>query len=193
MQLGRVKDQFELDKMFFIVNAADLAADDKELEGVLSHVEANLLQHGIRNPRLYPISSLAALEGKLAGDVQLQGQSGIDAFEQSFLSFTSGELGQLAVASAEQDISRATQAVADWLASAEGDEASRQAERLRLEQEAAEALGQSQQLQGYTPFEPLAQELRELLHYVLQRLSFRFGDHYNHASILQRCRKTGGI
>ncbi len=181
MQLGRVKDQFELDKMFFIVNAADLAADDKELEGVLSHVEANLLQHGIRNPRLYPISSLAALEGKLAGDVQLQGQSGIDAFEQSFLSFTSGELGQLAVASAEQDISRATQAVADWLASAEGDEASRQAERLRLEQEAAEALGQSQQLQGYTPFEPLAQELRELLHYVLQRLSFRFGDHYNHA------------
>ena len=34
MQLGRVKDQFELDKMFFLVNAADLAADQEELEGV---------------------------------------------------------------------------------------------------------------------------------------------------------------
>ena len=39
MQLGRVKDQFELDKMFFLVNAADLAADQEELAGVLKHVE----------------------------------------------------------------------------------------------------------------------------------------------------------
>src|SRR5690606_35652396 len=37
-QLGRVKDQFELDKMFFIVNAADLATDTAELEQVLEHV-----------------------------------------------------------------------------------------------------------------------------------------------------------
>ncbi|MFC3791098.1 dynamin family protein [Paenibacillus sp. GCM10012307] len=181
MQLGRVKDQFELDKMFFIVNAADLAADEKELAGVLSHVEANLLQHGIRNPRLFPIASLAALEGKQDDDSQLQEQSGIEAFERSFLNFTSGELGQLAVASAEQDISRAIQSVADWIASAEGDEATRQAERLRLQQEAAAAQEQVQLLQGTVPFEPLAQELRELLHYVLQRLRFRFGDHYNHA------------
>ena len=31
LQLGRVKDSFEMDKMFFIVNAADLAASSEEL------------------------------------------------------------------------------------------------------------------------------------------------------------------
>ncbi|WP_270171470.1 dynamin family protein [Paenibacillus sp. SYP-B4298] len=181
LQLGRVKDQFELDKMFFIVNAADLAADRKELDGVLSHVEANLLQHGIRHPRLFPMSSLAALDGKLTGDAELQQRSGIDEFEHAFLSFTSGELGQLAVASAEQDVQRSIDAVASWLASAEGDEHTRQAALGLLEQEEQQALESARRLAESTPFEPLAQELEELLHYVLQRLSFRFGDHFNYA------------
>src|SRR5699024_308259 len=30
IQLGRVKDAFEMDKMFFIMNAADLASSDRE-------------------------------------------------------------------------------------------------------------------------------------------------------------------
>ncbi|MBW7461567.1 dynamin family protein, partial [Paenibacillus sepulcri] len=64
LQLGRVKDQFELDKMFFIVNAADLAADSDELESVLAHVQRNLQQQGIRFPRIFPLSSLQALDGK---------------------------------------------------------------------------------------------------------------------------------
>src|SRR5699024_6522061 len=48
IQLGRVKESFELDKMFFIVNAADLAADAVELKLVLNYVEEQLLQYGIR-------------------------------------------------------------------------------------------------------------------------------------------------
>ncbi len=32
MQLGRVKEAFELDKMFFIVNASDLAQTEAELQ-----------------------------------------------------------------------------------------------------------------------------------------------------------------
>src|SRR5699024_560409 len=57
MQLGRVKEAFELDKMFFIINAADLAQDEEELKMVTDYVENELRQLGIRLPRLYPVSS----------------------------------------------------------------------------------------------------------------------------------------
>src|SRR5690625_3226175 len=35
LQLGRVKDSFQLDKMFFIINAADLAESDEDLQLVM--------------------------------------------------------------------------------------------------------------------------------------------------------------
>src|SRR5690625_2146359 len=53
MQLGRVKDAFQLDKMFFIVNAADLAKDDGELKMVTDYVEQQLVQLGIRFPGIF--------------------------------------------------------------------------------------------------------------------------------------------
>src|SRR5699024_3392011 len=46
IQLGRVKESFELDKMFFIVNAADLAENESELNLVVNYVEEQLLQYG---------------------------------------------------------------------------------------------------------------------------------------------------
>ena len=64
IQLGRVKDAFELDKMFFIVNAIDLAANDEEEALVQSFVGNELQKFGIRNPRVHGISSLQALQAK---------------------------------------------------------------------------------------------------------------------------------
>ena len=65
VQLGRVKDAFELDKMFFIVNAIDLAANEEEAEAVKTFVGDELQKFGIRNPRVHGISSLQALEAKV--------------------------------------------------------------------------------------------------------------------------------
>src|SRR5699024_4905481 len=53
MQLGRVKESFQLDKMFFIVNASDLAKDHNELKLVTDYIEEQLLQFGIRFPKLF--------------------------------------------------------------------------------------------------------------------------------------------
>ncbi|REE88595.1 small GTP-binding protein [Paenibacillus taihuensis] len=188
MQLGRVKDQFELDKMFFIVNAADLAASDQERDDVLAHVERNLQQHGIRFPRMFPISSLQALDGKQSGNAALIASSGISAFEASFLSFTQNDLGALAVSSAEQELERARRTIANWLEAASGDAASREQARAALQANANEARLLAAAL-GESPNNPqLQQELKELLFYVLQRVQLRFGDHYNFAfnpSVLQ--------
>ncbi len=179
MQLGRVKDQFELDKMFFLVNAADLAADQEELTGVLKHVEANLLQHAIRSPRLFPVSSLQALDGKMDGNSELLRRSGIEAFEQSFISFIQNDLGRLAIDAAEQDLKRAAATVAGWLQSAEGDAAAREAELNALAHAVNEGKREIAALQTGAMPEQLKQELSELLYYVVQRLQYRFGEFYN--------------
>ncbi|QHW34433.1 dynamin [Paenibacillus rhizovicinus] len=181
MQLGRVKDQFELDKMFFIVNAADLAASQEELEGVLAHVERNLQQHGIRFPRMFPVSSLQALDGKRAGSSRLIAESGIGAFEESFLGFTRDDLGALAVASAEQELERSRRTIANWLEAASGDEQSRELAREALLANAEEARKHADALAVPKEHVQLQQELKELLFYVLQRVNFRFGDHYHFA------------
>ena len=85
IQLGRVKDTFALDKMFFIVNAIDLAQDEEEVNVVLDYVEDQLVTYGIRQPHLYPVSSLQSLKEKLNG--QLTEESGISIFEKQFYSF----------------------------------------------------------------------------------------------------------
>ncbi|PZD93594.1 dynamin [Paenibacillus sambharensis] len=178
-QLGRVKDQFELDKMFFIVNAADLADSREELQGVLKHVELNLLQHGIRFPRMFAVSSLLALTGKVENSRELMGQSGIEAFEQSFLDFTAKELGGMAIEAAKREITRARDIVADWIESAGHDEQTRRREAEALKEASAKALGQVRSSGSRAPFDPLQQELQELFHHVLQRVRYRFGEFFN--------------
>lgn len=178
-QLGRVKDQFELDKMFFIVNAADLAADEAELQGVLAHVESNLQQHAIRTPRLFPVSSIEALDGKMDGNEELFMRSRLMAFEEEFLSFIQNDLGRLAADSAQQELNRTIGTVANWLKGAEGEasdwenELQRMALAVQSVEKELEAVRLSQLPEGFK------QEIKELLYYVVQRVQFRFGDFYN--------------
>src|SRR5699024_4351489 len=86
IQLGRVKDAFELDKMFFLVNAIDLASTDDEVDLVLQYVHDQLLEYGIRFPRLFGISS------KLAIAENTRAESNIDSFLQAFEAFLTEDL-----------------------------------------------------------------------------------------------------
>lgn len=63
-KLGLVKDSFSMDKMFFIINAADLAKDQAELETVFDYVRKELTKEGIRNPNVHHVSSKEEIEGK---------------------------------------------------------------------------------------------------------------------------------
>src|SRR5699024_10886630 len=108
MQLGRVKEAFELDKMFFIINASDLAENESELKLVKNYVEEQLLQLGIRFPRIYPLSSKESLNDKL-NEQPLNKQ--MAAFERSFHSFIDDDLDALMVESALFDINRTRQSL----------------------------------------------------------------------------------
>src|SRR5699024_2756114 len=108
MQLGRVKEAFELDKMFFIINASDLAENESELKLVKIYVEEQLLQLGIRFPWIYPLSSIESFNDKL-NEQHLNKQ--MAAFERSFHSFIDDDLDGLMLESALFDINRTRQSL----------------------------------------------------------------------------------
>lgn len=201
IQLGRVKDTFEMDKMFFLVNAADLAKDEEELQGVVSHVRKNLVSCGISMPRIYPVSSQTALlahmhaKGKLAGSSEkvyrqrtgrTEGDlmaadealelSGLSRFEKDFLSFTIRELTEIAVQSANAEIKRAVATLTDLISTATEGESVR-AEKLRAADAAiAQAKGGIEQVEVESEERSITKEVDELIYYVKQRVFFRFGD-----------------
>ena len=206
IQLGRVKDTFDMDKMFFLVNASDLAKDDEEQHGVVQHVRKNLVSCGISMPRIYPVSSQTALlarmheKGKLAGSAEKvyrqrtnsgEGElmpapealqlSGLAAFEKDFLSFTIQELTDIAVRAAYAEIGRAVATLDDLIATATENESVR-AEKL---QAAGAALERAKT--GIAGVELSAEqraiekEADELLYYVKQRLFFRFAAMFKEA------------
>jgi small GTP-binding protein len=172
-QLGRVKDQFALDKMFFMVNASDLAESKDELDGVVVHVEQNLLQSGIRFPRIFPISSLKALEG--------QADSGMENFEASFFSFIQEDLTQLLVESGQRDLEKAYMLLSEMKRDLESSVEFKQKKITELENKTAEwiRLIEEEAYPGY--FKEIEKETKEHLFYVKQRLFFNFQKHINEA------------
>jgi predicted GTPase len=174
IQLGRVKDAFELDKMFFLVNAVDLAESEEELNDVLSYVRAQLLQYGIRYPRLFGVSSLIALEHP-------DKASTMDDFKADFNEFLEQDLTRMAVKSAEVELQRALHMVTAMIESGKESQEEKERKATLLEEQQKEM----QKFLHHTKPDLLKagflQELKELLFYVKQRVFYRFSDFFKEA------------
>ncbi|MDQ0245337.1 small GTP-binding protein [Bacillus fengqiuensis] len=170
IQLGRVKDLFTLDKMFFIINAADLASSNEELNVVVKYVGQQLEQYGIRFPRLFPLSSLLALTDKE--------EAGFTPFEEAFDRFISTELTQLVTTSAYEEIKRALHMVEEllkWQTQSEEEKQARLESIITSKQQlehTVNSLNIDQEQQR------LRQEVEELLYYVKQRAMLRYTDFF---------------
>ncbi|MGM0751197.1 MAG: dynamin family protein [Bacillota bacterium] len=175
IQLGRVKDTFELDKMFFVVNAIDLASDEEEKNEVIDYVEAQLIQYGIRFPRIFGVSSLEAL--KETGP----NMSGMDLFKKEFQTFIQNELVSMSIDSALSEWDRGLQRFNQYIHTASSDKAYRQVRKQELNDAKVEirSLIDSKSVQ---PLEiEMQQESKELVYYVKQRVFFRVSDFYKEA------------
>lgn len=210
LQLGRVKDTFEMDKMFFIINAADLAHSEEELQSVKRHIADSLETHGIRHPRIYPVSSQQALQSKLGAKGKLSPEeeasvrkklpaaslshswsslgehSGLPAFEKDFFSFTIDELTQVAIAASLAEIERSRKQLNEMISAAQED-ASIRSERLK---QAKLRLQQSRGLQidSASEHKSIEKEVEELFFYVKKRCFDRFGETFQQSfnpSVLQ--------
>lgn len=173
MQLGRVKEAFELDKMFFIVNAADLARDNAELKMVTDYVEEQLAHLGIRLPRLYPVSSKESLANKLEG-VPLNEK--MVKFEDRFYQFIKSDLAQLTIQSALWDIHRTDQTLDQFINSVNMDEDAKEKRKLELLQKQEELNEKIDGIASETYDNQLKQKIDKQLYYVQERLSIRFHD-----------------
>lgn len=174
IQLGRVKDTFALDKMFFIVNAIDLAHDEEEMHAVLDYVEEQLVAYGIRQPDLYPISSLQALEEKLAK--KPVNSSGIGVFEERFYSFIEHDLGDIAINAAKLELQRTIAQLKNFIHSAEADQDTKEKLRIKLYNEKESMLQSIKEKTDSILQQRLVQEIEELVFYIKQRVFLRFGD-----------------
>ncbi|RXI97816.1 hypothetical protein DS745_15755 [Anaerobacillus alkaliphilus] len=93
-QMAKVNESFQHDKLYFVINAADLAGSEGELHGVRKHVHDQLLRNGIQEPRLYHLSSKEGLKAKKEN---LGIETTFSKFERAFYDYTILELKQLSL------------------------------------------------------------------------------------------------
>lgn len=193
MQLGRVKDVFTLDKMFFVVNAADLAETEDDLRLVLSYIEEQLAIHGIRNPRIYPVSSKWAMEGKMGDEKRLH-SSNIAAFESSFYEFIQQDLTGLLTQSAVHDLKRTYQTLNEFIKSASLNKQEKEERRNMYQENLRKMTDVIHRFEGSSYEQSLKHELKELLYYIQQRVFLGFSDLFKesfHPSVIQSTGKKG--
>lgn len=173
MQLGRVKEAFELDKMFFTINASDLAANNDEEQMVIRYVHDQLTLLGIRFPRIFPVSSRKSLQEKLAKDAV---NDEMKEFEAAFFRFIHHDLAQMQVKGALFDIRRAKHAIDGLLDAARMDDHEKQQQRTQLlkNQELMEATIGNVALETYV--NRVSQKIEKQLYYIKQRFGIRFHD-----------------
>ncbi|MDP4096578.1 dynamin family protein [Paenibacillus sp. P96] len=175
-QLGRVKDTLVLDQTFFIVNAADLASSEEELQAVVGHVATELQSNGIRKPRIFPVSSLLALDGREKDEAVLYDASRFKEFEQSFHTFAGEELAGLSIRAANSDIQRVRVRMEQWAKEAlagleeRGKRLLEVEAVLKLSSDITRALSSAALAPGITA------ESDELLYHVRQRIAYRTGE-----------------
>lgn len=176
IQLGRVKESFQMDKMFFMINAIDLAENEEEKETVIDYVVDQLSKYGIRNPHLYPVSSLLALQERET--LNSKSKSGMANFEQAFYHFITNELTEMAITSAEKEITRVHDLIDKLIKSSQEDQSVKKKRRGNIEKqkEKITAFLKSQTVEHLQ--NRLNQEADELVYYIKQRVFLRFGDFF---------------
>ncbi|MFC4023024.1 dynamin family protein [Oceanobacillus longus] len=173
MQLGRVKEAFQLDKMFFIVNAADLATDETELKLVIDYVQDQLQQLGIRLPRLYPVSSKNSLEEKIQKRTV---NSQMQRMESDFNQFIYQDLAELTIDSAIWDMNRTSHAVDNYVNSLTLDKQEKQKRKQELTAKKERLSEDIRTLSTNSYKEQMEQKMEKQLFYVIERLAIRFHD-----------------
>ncbi|WP_456274295.1 dynamin family protein [Bacillus sp. AK031] len=175
IQLGRVKDAFEMDKMFFIVNAVDLAKDEEEEQEVINYVQGQLVEYGIRFPRIFGVSS------KLAVAEESYAESGIDIFKEAFGQFIDGELKMMAAQSAQAEWERGLERLKTLIDNSSMDEAKREERKTELGELLLEVKSYLDNEAPESLKLRVTQEIKELVHYVKQRVFLRFSDFFKEA------------
>ncbi|SFP42893.1 dynamin family protein [Salibacterium halotolerans] len=86
-QMAGVNEEFDTNRLYFIINASDLADSKTELNVVREHVREQLLQSGIQDPHVFTLSSKDALALKQQ-DASAEEEDAFTGFEHYFETIT---------------------------------------------------------------------------------------------------------
>ncbi|TCP27048.1 small GTP-binding protein [Scopulibacillus darangshiensis] len=178
LQLGRVKDSFAMDKMFFIVNAIDLATTTSEKQQVIDYVENNLVTFGIRKPRLYGISSLLALENQTQGKKADEDVSGMAAFMKDWTHFSVYDLLYQTAKIGFSDIQKTLNQTSRMI---ENMQLNEDEKKQRKDELAASFVNIKEAAASEKPdlkITAITQQIDELFYYVKKRVIQRYSDEF---------------
>ena len=178
IQLGRVKESFSLDKMFFIINAADLATSASDLALVENYVKEQLQQFGIRHPNIFPVSSKQSLENKQE-EQPLNEQMVL--FEEKLNHFIHHELSTLSIQAAVWDMTRAYGMMKRYKQTVALDDQEKQNYQQRLRSTRQQLLKMVTETDVQLYLERIMQRIKRQLHYVGERFSIRFHEFFTDA------------
>lgn len=186
MQLGRVQDLFTVNKLFFLLNAADLAASEEELLEVKGYIKQQLQSYGFQHPRLFPISSLLAM------DPQQWKKSGFPQFEDAFSQFIKADLQSAVVQAAGKTVERIERWVDEWVTTSQLDHEQKKQQRDEWKEDQKHIQKRITDLSTAADQEALKLEQQELIYHLKQRLRLRyqdlFGEFVNPATISENGR-----
>ncbi|KHE72945.1 dynamin family protein, partial [Halobacillus sp. BBL2006] len=183
-QLGRVKDSFAMDKMFFVINAKDLASSEDELRSVEDYLVDQLARFQIRNPRMYSLSSLYGLKEKQGEDTE---PSNLATFEREFQRFLDEELAQVLVGSIVQDMEEIIETLSEFIKNAKLDHKEREEQLALLENQEDDSLTTIRQKDTTRGRETVENKVEKQVYYAHERMMLQFNDlfkqHFNPATI----------
>lgn len=175
IQLGRVKEAFSLDKMFFIINASDLATNEKDLELVENYVEEQLRLLGIRHPNIFPVSSKLSLENKLL-DQPLNEE--MNHLETKLNNFIHNDLSTLSIQAAIWDMTRAYESMKRYIQTVSLNDHEKRDYEYALQAKRQQLLKMVAKTDVQLYVERIEQRIKRQLHYIGERFSIRFHDFF---------------
>ncbi|WP_240375454.1 dynamin family protein [Bacillus piscicola] len=178
LQLGRTKDYFPYDKIFFLVNAVDLANDEEEIHDVLTYVNEQLIHLGIHSARIYPIAGKLALENNVTDNKERMQTSGVPNFLHEFRDFSHRILQEMVIKEGESEIRQAISLLEDQRQSLLLEDTAKAKQQKIRKQELLHFKSSVKEFPIETIIDWVLRELEELLFYVKQRVFYRYYDEF---------------
>lgn len=172
-QMAKVNEGFRTDKLYFILNAADLAGSTLELNGVKKHVYDQLVHNGVTSPRLYPLSSKKGLAGKQNSE---QEDPLFTAFEKAFYQKTITELKRLSFELVKEERTRYVSLLQEGLEYATGEEKEKDVKRKEIESLVRSWVNKIEAYKPLNAQKMSTQEVSQLFLYLRDRVRYMLSD-----------------
>lgn len=168
-QLGRLSETITAGKMFFVLNAADLADSDQELDDVKNYLQSQLKQYGIRQPAIFPISSKELLTEQPADFAAKQ----LDQLQTVFYQFMDLGAKGIVFQNLIGELTHLEQFIAETIQEASLDEEEKQEKLSKELEERNELEKKLGSFDAGVLENQLTQEATELTHYLAERIDIQ--------------------